>query len=127
MSSSRRTLAEMRARNAALAHRHGMLPTFAPIPQYPDSAQPFTLEDWREARSIRETCDMLALSMRWKISIKLHTDKTVREFFFCGEYAEVLRRARVLFRHFESIHCEPAGAGDVEIVDTRLNLVTTKG
>jgi hypothetical protein len=109
-----------------LATGRGPLPTHAPVHQYIDVPQPFTDEDWRESRSIRETVDLIAMSMRWKVRVKLLDDKSVREFFFCGEYAEVLTRARVLFRKFESISCEPAGAG-IEICDTRLSLVTARG
>ena len=124
MSTNRRTLASVRERNALLAVGRVPLPSIVPVPQYPDGAQPFTRDDWRAEQALRETVDNIAMSLRWRISIKLPHDKSVRLFYMCGGYRETVRRARALFHSIEAFTCEPAGVGEFELADTRLSLLS---
>lgn len=123
MSNSYRSLASVRERNAALAAGRIPLPSIVPVPQYPDGAQPFTLDDWRAEQALRETVDNIAMSLRWRISIKLPRDKSVRVFYMCGGYRQTVTRARALFQTIEAFTCEPAGIGEFELADTRLSLL----
>ena len=120
MSNSYRSLASVRARNAALAS--GRLPRVTVAPQYPEPPPPFTNKEWFAWAADRETVDNVAIM--WRVTVKLFQERKPRVFYIPGKYPEVLRGVRILFPKFESIAVETAGA-EIEIADTRLALITT--
>ena len=89
-----------------------------PVPQR------FTLEDWQTERDFRELLDTIAHGLQWKISVALG-DGTLRQFFLTGTHAEVQRRAQNFFRHPAIISFELSGFVGGEVIDRRLNSITT--
>src|SRR5580704_2784898 len=101
MSNNYRSLATVRARNAALASGHtGTLPILIPVAaQYFDSAQPFTDSDWRAEQQVREFADAFASSLRWRVTVSFTDDRKPWTAYWCGSHSAVLHRAHALFRN----------------------------
>ena len=117
---SQRTIGRLQAlaaRNEFLA-AGGKFVEPVPVPQR------FTLEDWRAERDFRELLDAIAHGLQWKISVALG-DGTLRQFFLTGTHAEVQRRAQNFFRHPAIISFELSGFVGGEVIDRRLNSITT--
>jgi len=100
----------LRARNHAFQLR-----TQPPVslPE-PVAANPcFTLDDWRAESALRETVDLIRLSIRWRVLVDLG-DGSPRLHYLHGDHDDVRHRAKLFYRNSRSITLEPAGLrGDI--------------
>ena len=124
MSNSRRTLDRIRSRDALLAAGKLEAPSAAPVTQYPYyGARPFTIDDWRAERDVRETVDIYRMSIRWRVTVRVHGDSKAWQAYWVGLHDECLQRARILFQNPLSITLESAGIGG-EMSDRWLPIIT---
>ena len=124
MSNSYRTHASVSLRNAMLASGKLEAPSAAPVSQYPDyGARPFTIDDWRAERDVREAVDIYRMSIRWRVTVRVHGDSKAWQAYWVGEHDECLQRARILFQNPLSITLESAGIGG-EMSDRWLPITT---
>ena len=87
------------------------------------TGQQVGVDDWRAERDVREAVDIYRMSIRWRVTVRVHGDSKAWQAYWVGEHDECLQRARILFQNPLSITLESAGIGG-EMSDRWLPITT---